>query len=416
MSACSVPREDWDETMDLTVFVESRQTRIPTGFLADSGWSLEDPGVQHLLTKVKETGASLAELCGGKLYRGPATGLNEAFFLDVTTKDALVRSDPGCAEIIKPLIRGRNIDRWKARYDDVYLIFAKRGTDIDKYPSVRDHLSQYRERLEVKPRDWDDSGPKWRGRRPGDYRWCELQDTPGRDFEEALAGPKIVYQEIQYHSWFCYEEDGSFVNNKVFLLPTDNLALLGVLNSPLMWWQLTRVLPHMKDEALSPAGFLMEGIRVTTGSPSESDKIRSIVEELMEDADSLHDWEREAISSAEERFGMPPSDRRLIQWLAVGPDTFVSRVTKAAEAGHPSAKAQEEITAFQQTNRESQIEFLTRQLALEKRLEVLVEDAYGLTPEERELLHATRPIRDPIQVLEAKVRGGTEVPDGPGSG
>jgi hypothetical protein len=54
------------------------------------------------------------------------------------------------------------------------------------------------------------------------------------------------------------------------------------------------------------------------------------------------------------------------------------------------------------------VELLTRQLDLERRLAVLVEDAYGLTPEERELLHSTRPIRDPLDVLQAKIRGQVE--------
>jgi len=245
----------------------------------------------------------------------------------------------------------------------------------------------------------------------GRFGW-ELRSC---DYMAALSSPKVIYQEIQFHSWYCLETDGAFVNNKVFLLSSQDRALLGVLNSPLMWWQLTRVLPHMKDEALSPAGFLMEGIRVTTGSPSESDKIRRLVRELMEGADRLHEWEQEAIASAEERFGMPASDRRLVQWLAVGPDTFVDRVTKAADTGRPSAKAQEGITDFQQASRARQIELLTHQLPLEKRLAGLVEDVYGLTSEERELLHATRPVRDPIHVLESKARGGTEVPDEPGA-
>jgi hypothetical protein len=35
----------------------------------------------------------------------------------------------------------------------------------------------------------------------------------------------------------------------------------------------------------------------------------------------------------------------------------------------------------------------------------LVEVAYGLTAEERQLLRDTRPIRDPIDVLEAKIAG-----------
>ena len=55
-------------------------------------------------------------------------------------------------------------------------------------------------------------------------------------------------------------------NNKVFFLPTGILYLLGVLNSPLMWWYAWRYLPHMKDEALSPVAFKMETLPIA-GQP-----------------------------------------------------------------------------------------------------------------------------------------------------
>jgi hypothetical protein len=48
---------------------------------------------------------------------------------------------------------------------------------------------------------------------------------------------------------------------------------------------------------------------------------------------------------------------------------------------------------------------LNRKLVLEREVARLVEDACGLTPEERQLLHATRPIRDPLDVLESKIAG-----------
>ena len=50
-------------------------------------------------------------------------------------------------------------------------------------------------------------------------------------------------------------QPGCFGNNKTFFLSTDDLFLLAVLNSPLMWWHNWRYLPHMKDEALSPVAF-----------------------------------------------------------------------------------------------------------------------------------------------------------------
>jgi len=48
---------------------------------------------------------------------------------------------------------------------------------------------------------------------------------------------------------------------------------------------------------------------------------------------------------------------------------------------------------------------LAEQLKLEEELAVLVEDVYELTDEERKLLRATRPIRDPLDVIKAGLRG-----------
>ena len=78
------------------------------------------------------------------------------------------------------------------------------------------------------------------------------------------------------------------------------------------------------------------------------------------------------------------------------------------DSSQPSAKIIDELTASHRAHRARQIELLTRQLELELRLATLAEDAYGLTPEERALLHATRPVRDPIDVLKAKIQGHAE--------
>jgi hypothetical protein len=66
------------------------------------------------------------------------------------------------------------------------------------------------------------------------------------------------------------------------------------------------------------------------------------------------------------------------------------------------------MSAFQQKHRKRQVGLLTRQLEHEQTLAGLVEDAYGLTPEERALLRSTRPVRDPLDVLEMRIRGGGE--------
>lgn len=75
------------------------------------------------------------------------------------------------------------------------MIFARHGIDINVYPAIKNHLYQYREQLEARPKDWDKKlDGEWKGRKPGKYKWFEIQDNIAywKEFEK----PKIIYQEI----------------------------------------------------------------------------------------------------------------------------------------------------------------------------------------------------------------------------
>src|SRR5207247_1915017 len=75
---------------------------------------------------------------------------------------------------------------------------------------------------------------------------------------------------------------GYFGNNKTFFITSQDLYLLAVLNSPLMWWHNWRYLPHMKDEALSPVGFLMEDLRIAEPSTAIREAAETAVRRLIE--------------------------------------------------------------------------------------------------------------------------------------
>jgi hypothetical protein len=99
----------------------------------------------------------------------------------------------------------------------------------------------------------------------------------------------------------------------------------------------------------------------------------------------------------------------VVTWLILPPNTFSTRLLKLTGIKHPTPKVATEVRSFHQHQRSRQVELLTRQLALERTLASRVEDAYGLDPEERALLRSTRPVRDPLDVLEAKIRGGEDI-------
>ena len=125
------------------------------------------------------------------------------------------------------------------------------------YPSIYAFMKSHEEAL----RKRQDQGRYW-----WELRSCAYWDT--------FAKPKLYYQLIQYYPCYAFDEQGVFGNNKTAFIPTNDLYLLGVLSSPLMWWFTWRYLPHMKDEALAPNPNVMEACPIAT----PRDEVRAGVE------------------------------------------------------------------------------------------------------------------------------------------
>ena len=215
---------------------------------------------------------------GCKPYRGVLTGFNEAFFIDDTTRKRLIDEDPKSAEVIKPLLRGRDIRRWVPDWQNVWLIFSRRGIDIDSYPAIKNHLLAYREKLEPKPKGWKGA---WKGRKPGSYQWYEIQDSV--DYWEEFEKPKIIYQVIQTLPNYSFDDTGAFGNDKTFILPCDKpFYILAVLNSPLLWWISHRVFTKMLSGSISPMGYIFGNLPIARPTDEIRAEVEPNVERLIE--------------------------------------------------------------------------------------------------------------------------------------
>ena len=122
-------------------------------------------------------------------------------------RDELVRADPKSAKIIKPYFRGQDIERWYLPWDGLWMIFARRGIDIDAYPAIKHHLEGFKRQLKPKPEDWVLKSPKdeWPGRKSGSYAWYEIQDYI--EYWQEFSKPKIFYQVIQFHPRFTLDDE-----------------------------------------------------------------------------------------------------------------------------------------------------------------------------------------------------------------
>ena len=198
---------------NLDEYVHKHQYAVNQEGLDDSGWSLVDEKTQALLDKIRQVGVPLGDYVSGKIYRGVLTGLNEAFVIDADTRDKLIAKDPKSEDLIKPFLVGKDNKRYQPPKSDRFLIFTRRGVDIQQYPAIERHLLQFKERLMPKPKDW--KGRKWTGRKPGDYKWYEIQDAIA--YYEEFEKPKIIYPNICKKPEFTFDEDGWYTNQKCFI-------------------------------------------------------------------------------------------------------------------------------------------------------------------------------------------------------
>jgi Eco57I restriction-modification methylase len=404
MGACEVPREYWNERMDLGAFVASRRHSVPTRLLRKEGWSLEDPRVLVLLEKIRNSGVPLKDYARCSPLMGLKTGLNEAFIVDAATRDRLVKEDARSVEVIRPLLRGRDAARWRSRDSGHFLITIPSSENRDwpwsdagakaeatfraTYPAICNHFQPFRQAL-IDRQD--------QGRFFWELRSCDYMDEFDR--------PKIFYQDLAWVSDFSQDSGGRIPNNTVYFIPSSDKVLLAILNSPVLWWYMWRTAQHDKDETLRLFTDFVVTIPIPQVPRSAAQAIESLVKTAEKTTEATQAFEVETLESASATFSVPPSETKIISWLSLPADVFATRLFRLAEIKKPTPKMADEVANFHQQARARQVELLTRQLDLERKLAALVEDAYGLDAEDRALLRASRPVRDPLDVLEAKIRG-----------
>jgi len=212
---------------------------MSTDHLGEETWELESDAVRALRAKMMSCGKSLKAYTSGKIYRGVLTGLNEAFVIDGPTRDSLVTADQKCAEIIKPLIQGQNLRPWCIKDAEQFLLFTRRGIQIEGYAAVLEYLTTHREQLEPKPKDWlEAQDHKWPGRKAGAYKWYELQDTV--DYWKGFEETKIVWPDISKLPRFSMENERRYLGNTGYMIPGGDYYLLGILASWATWFMISK--------------------------------------------------------------------------------------------------------------------------------------------------------------------------------
>ena len=206
---------------------------------ADAAWRLESKEKLDLMNRIVSAGVPLGDLIGNSLYRGLTTGLNEAFVVDRVTRDALIEQHPSSEEVLKPYIRGRDVQRWHVDFAEQYILFVPWHFPLQddptitgnseraekslktRYPAIYAHLNSFRK--ELASRNKTETGIR--------YEWYALQRW-GSDYSVEFQRPKIISTKISIRPTFALETNGAYLGNTSYFFPTDDAyVMLAFLNS-----------------------------------------------------------------------------------------------------------------------------------------------------------------------------------------
>ena len=214
----------------LTEHLEDQRRTVDVKSLDNAGWQLRDGCEKQLFDKLLAMGVPLKDYVRGQIFYGIKTGLNDAFVIDNATRKRLIREDKRSAKIIKPFLAGRDIKRYIPLETDKYLIFTRRGININEFPAIKAYLEQFRKQLTPKPKGWvSKDGKTWKGRKPGAYKWYEIQDTV--DYYQEFDKPKIIVPAIAREGNYAFDTNGILSNDKTTIISIADKFLLALLNS-----------------------------------------------------------------------------------------------------------------------------------------------------------------------------------------
>ena len=219
-----------------------QQTGTVCEFANSDSWVILSPIELSIKRKIEAVGTPLKDW-DINIYRGVLTGYNEAFIISTEKREKILANCQSedermrTAELIRPILRGRDIKRYGYNWAGLYLIatFPSRHYDIEQYPAVKNYLLSFGiERLEQTGKEHNVNGEKIKARKKTNNKWFETQDSIS--YWEDFSKQQIVWIELSDEPKFSYAKNIISVNTVFFLTGEHVLHILGLLNSKLITW------------------------------------------------------------------------------------------------------------------------------------------------------------------------------------
>jgi len=240
----------------------------------NSSWTVLSAIEQSIKAKVEKAGKPLKEW-DINIYRGILTGYNEAFIIDTETRDRLVAASPKNAEIIRPILRGRDVKKYKAEWAGLYIIASlpSKKININDYPAVKDYLLSFGyDRLNQTGKNG--------ARKKTHNQWFEMQDSIS--YWEDFFKQKIVWKRIGSVIRFSYDDTGLYcLDSTCFATGEDIKFLVGYLNSTISKRELINNSPKTGTGDIIISVQALEPLLIPRATKSQKESVTNLVDKCL---------------------------------------------------------------------------------------------------------------------------------------
>lgn len=208
-----------DQLTDLAKHIENES--FDAEYSSNSAWTMESPILRTIISKMQISGPSIKDRKITICY-GVKTGCNDAFIIEQDVYENLIKNDPKSSEILRPILRGRDLKRYKVDYCNLWLIETHNGSkkknipriDVNNYLEIKKHLDNYQDAIEKRA---DKGDTKY------NLRNC--------DYVEDFHKNKIIWGNLCQHSQFAYDDSEYVISAPANMIAPGSLYLLAILNS-----------------------------------------------------------------------------------------------------------------------------------------------------------------------------------------
>ncbi len=255
---------------------------VKMNYLGEEAWSIIGDNKQQLNEKFKKFGKELRKW-NIKINFGIKTGINEAFIVNESKRKQLIKLDKHSKEIIKPILRGREINKYFTQWDGGYIIatFPTLKLEISDYLGVEEYLKSFVPRINQTGETYIDSlGALKKTRKKSSNKWFETQDPIG--YHQEFQKEKIIWKRIGSDLRFSYFKNEIYSLDSTCVATGEKIKyLLALLNSKLCKYQLFEYAPRTGMGDLLISVQALEPLLVHYPNEIEEKKIIEIVEQIL---------------------------------------------------------------------------------------------------------------------------------------